>query len=417
MERAERPGAGRAPDSRSAHPSPPGLRFCRHRRVIRPPSGAGRRSWGGPTAAALVPAPGVRLAEAQPTCASLPPHRQSGSRAGGPLKGRVRGPGALTAAGPPPRPPASLPRPASRSRLPGARPASARSPLPSARREPDRSRRRGWELGARQRARPGEMAEMGSKGVTAGKFASNMQKKLTRAQEKVRSGTRPATCLQPPGRRCAPGRPLPRPSGSARRAPRAPSGLRGIGPPSPTTPRCPSRALGFLRALTAPPAARGPGTRPGGRGPRNWERVAPGAVGSRGSWGPAARGRGRPWSRRRRRGLRGRPFPARLCPGSAGAGDWASFPGAPAAWKFRGTEGCAAPGGSAFPARGRGGGRLWGRSPEGSRRSPGARGAAGAGCWGTRARAGVRPRPGPRRLWLPHGIGLPPTPRPRPLGL
>ncbi|XP_045431070.1 myc box-dependent-interacting protein 1 isoform X8 [Pipistrellus kuhlii] len=29
------------------------------------------------------------------------------------------------------------------------------------------------------------MAEMGSKGVTAGKFASNMQKKLTRAQEKV----------------------------------------------------------------------------------------------------------------------------------------------------------------------------------------------------------------------------------------
>lgn len=30
------------------------------------------------------------------------------------------------------------------------------------------------------------MAEMGSKGVTAGKIASNVQKKLTRAQEKVR---------------------------------------------------------------------------------------------------------------------------------------------------------------------------------------------------------------------------------------
>lgn len=29
------------------------------------------------------------------------------------------------------------------------------------------------------------MAEMGSKGVTAGKIASNVQKKLTRAQEKV----------------------------------------------------------------------------------------------------------------------------------------------------------------------------------------------------------------------------------------
>lgn len=31
----------------------------------------------------------------------------------------------------------------------------------------------------------GTMAEMGSKGVTAGKIASNVQKKLTRAQEKV----------------------------------------------------------------------------------------------------------------------------------------------------------------------------------------------------------------------------------------
>lgn len=31
----------------------------------------------------------------------------------------------------------------------------------------------------------GKMAELGSKGVTAGKIASNVQKKLTRAQEKV----------------------------------------------------------------------------------------------------------------------------------------------------------------------------------------------------------------------------------------
>ncbi|ELW62215.1 Myc box-dependent-interacting protein 1 [Tupaia chinensis] len=35
------------------------------------------------------------------------------------------------------------------------------------------------------------MAEMGSKGVTAGKIASNVQKKLTRAQEKE------ALCLNP----------------------------------------------------------------------------------------------------------------------------------------------------------------------------------------------------------------------------
>lgn len=32
------------------------------------------------------------------------------------------------------------------------------------------------------------MAELGSKGVTAGKIASNVQKKLTRAQEKVKGG-------------------------------------------------------------------------------------------------------------------------------------------------------------------------------------------------------------------------------------
>lgn len=40
------------------------------------------------------------------------------------------------------------------------------------------------------------MAEMGSKGVTAGKIASNVQKKLTRAQEKVSDG-KPATPLTP----------------------------------------------------------------------------------------------------------------------------------------------------------------------------------------------------------------------------
>lgn len=53
----------------------------------------------------------------------------------------------------------------------------------------------GWECGAHGLPAPlsalatGEavarMAEMGSKGVTAGKIASNVQKKLTRAQEKV----------------------------------------------------------------------------------------------------------------------------------------------------------------------------------------------------------------------------------------
>ena len=50
------------------------------------------------------------------------------------------------------------------------------------------------------------MAEMGSKGVTAGKIASNVQKKLTRAQEKVREPEplpprRLDTCPLPPRRR------------------------------------------------------------------------------------------------------------------------------------------------------------------------------------------------------------------------
>lgn len=40
-------------------------------------------------------------------------------------------------------------------------------------------------LTAVQFLKDGKMAEMG-KGVTAGKIASNVQKKLTRAQEKVR---------------------------------------------------------------------------------------------------------------------------------------------------------------------------------------------------------------------------------------
>ena len=40
------------------------------------------------------------------------------------------------------------------------------------------------------------MAEMGSKGVTAGKIASNVQKKLTRAQEKV-SEQRPGSRTVP----------------------------------------------------------------------------------------------------------------------------------------------------------------------------------------------------------------------------
>lgn len=66
--------------------------------------------------------------------------------------------------------------------------------------EQDQGRRPGLELGARRQP-PGEardaMAEMGSKGVTAGKIASNVQKKLTRAQEKV---SKPETRQQ-----CSPG--------------------------------------------------------------------------------------------------------------------------------------------------------------------------------------------------------------------
>lgn len=44
----------------------------------------------------------------------------------------------------------------------------------------------GWEIRPATRRAGAAMAEMGSKGVTAGKIASNVQKKLTRAQEKVR---------------------------------------------------------------------------------------------------------------------------------------------------------------------------------------------------------------------------------------
>lgn len=43
----------------------------------------------------------------------------------------------------------------------------------------------GWEIRPATRRAGAAMAEMGSKGVTAGKIASNVQKKLTRAQEKV----------------------------------------------------------------------------------------------------------------------------------------------------------------------------------------------------------------------------------------
>lgn len=63
--------------------------------------------------------------------------------------------------------------------------------------------------------RAGKMAELGSKGVTAGKIASNVQKKLTRAQEKVRERgrgcagpgcSRPGLRARTDGRRCGHGR-------------------------------------------------------------------------------------------------------------------------------------------------------------------------------------------------------------------
>lgn len=49
------------------------------------------------------------------------------------------------------------------------------------------------------------MAELGSKGVTAGKIASNVQKKLTRAQEKVGGKGRDGALLPPPPPRDAGG--------------------------------------------------------------------------------------------------------------------------------------------------------------------------------------------------------------------
>lgn len=45
------------------------------------------------------------------------------------------------------------------------------------------------------------MAELGSKGVTAGKIASNVQKKLTRAQEKVGESVRGVRGRRLPGMR------------------------------------------------------------------------------------------------------------------------------------------------------------------------------------------------------------------------
>lgn len=92
----------------------------------------------------------------------------------------------------------------------------------------------GGGLGAR-RPTPGEalgaMAEIGSKGVTAGKIASNVQKKLTRAQEKVSEprtgrGAVPATCLHPArgagshsgSDTVTSGRPLPKAFGGTRAA-------------------------------------------------------------------------------------------------------------------------------------------------------------------------------------------------------
>lgn len=63
----------------------------------------------------------------------------------------------------------------------------------------------GWEIRPATRRAGAAMAEMGSKGVTAGKIASNVQKKLTRAQEKVSEREplpprRLDTCPLPPRR-------------------------------------------------------------------------------------------------------------------------------------------------------------------------------------------------------------------------
>lgn len=203
------------------------------------------------------------------------------------------------------------------------------------------------------------MAEMGSKGVTAGKFASNMQKKLTRAQEKVsaagpRRPPRLPSAGLPPGPRHWP--PHPRPRGD-RAAPLLPPGPRA-----------------FLRTLTAPPAparSRYPAWRPraaklgGGRGrPR---RSGPGSCGAgRGCPGPAAApgspeaalhpplpGSARPCPRPPVRGPRFLSR-GRLRPGSSGERRAARPPGAP---RFRRGRGVAAGAGS-----GRAGPRLRSRA-------------------------------------------------------
>lgn len=101
------------------------------------------------------------------------------------------------------------------------------------------------------------MAEMGSKGVTAGKIASNVQKKLTRAQEKVsepqpQPPRGPNTCPPPRSRgRSSPG------AGSCHLPASAAQGLRD-------TQAAPPGALG---ALSRPrPLSSRPG---GGRGGRS----------------------------------------------------------------------------------------------------------------------------------------------------
>lgn len=103
------------------------------------------------------------------------------------------------------------------------------------------------------------MAEMGSKGVTAGKIASNVQKKLTRAQEKVSEPER-----RPPRRsgHLPPGPPRGWPSPRAARChlragafggpQAAPAALRA---PSPARVLCPSTSGGGRRGRSCPPPA------------------------------------------------------------------------------------------------------------------------------------------------------------------
>lgn len=170
------------------------------------------------------------------------------------------------------------------------------------------------------------MAEMGSKGVTAGKIASNVQKKLTRAQEKVSEPEtlqprRPDTCPQPPRRGLVltPGRALSPPDERCRGL----SGVHRLRPPALWVPfavrvlRLLSPPAGCRRGrscpFTAPPPphrrrfvsswhlcrgaaapallrARGPGSpRPGGRGPEAGRRG--GAPSPPGPLEPCGRGR------------------------------------------------------------------------------------------------------------------------------